>query len=44
MQHPIYMSEIASIILSDKKYDLPVVTGTENEKALDISKLRDQTG
>ncbi len=44
MQHPIYMSEIASIILSDKKYDLPVITGTENEKALDISKLRDQTG
>ena len=38
------MSEIASIILSDKKYDLPVITGTENEKALDISKLRDQTG
>ena len=44
MQHPIYMSETASITLGDKKYDLSVITGTENEKALDISKLRDQTG
>ena len=43
-QHPIYMSETASITLGDKKYDLLVITGTENEKALDISKLRDQTG
>lgn len=39
-----YMSETASISLGEKKYDLPVITGTENEKALDISKLRDQTG
>lgn len=44
LQHPINMSETASIILGDKKYELSVVTGTENEKALDISKLRDQTG
>lgn len=38
------MSETASITLGDKKYDLTVITGTEDEKALDISKLRDQTG
>ncbi|MFD2162942.1 citrate synthase [Paradesertivirga mongoliensis] len=38
------MSETASITLDNKKYDLSVVTGTENEKALDISKLRDLTG
>ncbi|MEJ6979303.1 citrate synthase [Pedobacter sp. P351] len=38
------MSETASILLGDKKYELSVITGTENEKALDISKLRDQTG
>ena len=44
MQHPIFMSETASITLGDKKYDLSVITGTENEKAIDISKLRDQTG
>ena len=25
-------------------YDLPVITGTENENALDISKLRSQSG
>lgn len=44
MQHPINMSDTASLTLGDKKYDLSVITGTENEKALDISKLRDQTG
>lgn len=38
------MSETASITLDNKKYDLSVVTGTENEKAIDISKLRDLTG
>jgi citrate synthase len=38
------MSETASITLGDKVYTLPVVIGTENEKAIDISKLRDQTG
>lgn len=38
------MSETASINLGEKTYELPVITGTENEKAVDISKLRDQTG
>ncbi|MBC8053211.1 MAG: citrate synthase [Sphingobacteriaceae bacterium] len=38
------MSETASIHLGDKTYELPVITGTENENAVDISKLRDQTG
>jgi citrate synthase len=38
------MSETASITLGDKKYELSVITGTENEKAIDISKLRDLTG
>ena len=38
------MSETASLKIEDKTYDLSVITGTENEKALDISKLRDQTG
>lgn len=41
---PIYMSDTASLILGNNKYDLPVITGTENENAIDISKLRDQTG
>ncbi|MGI4021923.1 MAG: citrate synthase [Janthinobacterium lividum] len=38
------MSEIAQIKLADNTYDLPVITGTENEKAFDIAKLRDLTG
>jgi len=38
------MSDKASLILDDKTYELPVVIGTENEQAIDISKLRDQSG
>jgi len=38
------MSEFAEIKLGDKTYQFPVVTGSENEKAIDISKLRDETG
>jgi citrate synthase len=38
------MSETAKLILDGKEFELPVVTGTENEKAIDISKLRDMTG
>src|SRR5437773_8582914 len=32
------------IQLEGKSYEFPVVVGSENEKAIDISKLRDQTG
>lgn len=38
------MSETAEIILEGKTYKFPVVLGTEGEKAIDISKLRDETG
>lgn len=38
------MSETASISFNGKSYEFPVVTGTEQEQAIDISKLRDQTG
>ena len=38
------MSEVASISVNGKTVELPVITGTENEKAIDISKLRDLTG
>jgi citrate synthase len=38
------MAETAEIILDGKSYTMPVFEGTENEKALDINKLRDQTG
>lgn len=38
------MSEVAKIELDGRVVEIPVVTGTESEKALDISKLRAQTG
>ena len=38
------MSDIARLILEGKEYEFPVVTGAENEKAIDISKLRGSTG
>lgn len=38
------MSEKATITLEGKSYEFPVITGTENEKAIDISKLRAQSG
>ncbi len=38
------MSKTAEIILDGKKSTLPVVVGTENEQAIDISSLRNETG
>ncbi|GHA60455.1 citrate synthase [Pontibacter akesuensis] len=38
------MSESAEIILDGKSYQMPIVEGTENEKAIDISSLRGKTG
>lgn len=38
------MSEKATLNYDGKSYELPVITGTENEKAIDISKLRGQSG
>ena len=38
------MSKVATIELEGKKYDLPLVVGTENEIAIDISQLRAQSG
>jgi citrate synthase len=39
------MSEnTVALVLDGKEIQLPVVIGTEQEKALDISKLRDETG
>lgn len=38
------MSETAKVVIEGKEYEFPVVTGSENEKAIDISKLRAQTG
>jgi citrate synthase len=38
------MSQEAELILDGKSYKFPVLEGTEKEKAIDISKLRDLTG
>ena len=38
------MSKTVQLIIDNKSYELPVVEGSENEKAIDISKLRAQTG
>ena len=37
------MEEKAQLILNGKTYEFPVITGTENEKAIDITKLRSET-
>ena len=38
------MSDTAQLTVHGKSYELPLVTGTENETAIDISKLRAETG
>src|SRR5947207_15757362 len=38
------MSESAKLLFNDHELVLPVITGTEHEKAIDISKLRGATG
>jgi len=38
------MTEFVKLIYGGKEYQLPVVEGTEGEKAIDISKLRAQSG
>lgn len=38
------MSQIAELTLDGKNYQFPIIEGSEHEKAIDIAKLRDQTG
>ena len=38
------MNEKASIKIEGKEYEYPVITGTENEKAIDLRSLRADTG
>ena len=38
------MSKVATIELEGKKYEFPIVVGTEDEIAIDIKKLRAQSG
>jgi citrate synthase len=38
------MTESAKLIIDGKTYEFPVMIGTEGERAIDITKLRQQTG
>ncbi|HUU53082.1 MAG TPA: citrate (Si)-synthase, partial [Candidatus Bathyarchaeia archaeon] len=38
------MNDYVKIIYKNKTYKLPVVEGSEGEKAIDISNLRQETG
>jgi citrate synthase len=38
------MTEKAKLVIGDKELDLPIVVGSEGEKGLDISRLRQETG
>jgi len=38
------MEDTAKLILDGQSYELPIVSGTQGERAIDISKLRSQTG
>src|SRR5690606_12052653 len=38
------MSNIAILEIDGKRYEFPVIVGTENEVAIDIDKLRSETG
>jgi len=38
------VQETAKLIVGDRTIELPIIVGTEGERAIDITKLRDQTG
>ena len=38
------MNENATLLVDGKTYDLPIVEGTEGERAIDIRSLRAQSG
>ena len=38
------MADNAKLVIGDKSYEFPIVTGSENESAIDIASLRAVTG
>jgi citrate synthase len=38
------MSEIAEVKINGQTYELPIITGSEDEKGIDITKLRSLSG
>ena len=44
MERDPLMTEVGKLAVGDKEVELPVLVGSEQETAIDISKLRAQTG
>jgi citrate synthase len=44
MNDNLTLTDTAKILLHDKEYDFPIITGTEGEVAIDITQLRSKTG
>ena len=38
------MEETAKLVVGEKTFELPIVTGSEGERAIDMSRLREETG
>jgi citrate synthase len=38
------MEQIAKLVVDGKTFELPIITGSEGERAIDISMLRQETG
>jgi citrate synthase len=38
------MADKAILTVGDKKYELPIIEGTEGERAVDVTRLRDESG
>ncbi|MGD9022296.1 MAG: citrate (Si)-synthase, partial [Deltaproteobacteria bacterium] len=38
------MEQSAKLVIDGKTFELPIVVGSEGERAIDISKLRQETG
>lgn len=38
------MDKTAKLVVDGKTFELPIVTGSEGERAIDISRLRQETG
>lgn len=44
MSDTVISTEQVALKIGDKEYSYPVITGSENEKGIDVSALREQTG
>ena len=44
MNENLTLTDTAKLLLHDKEYDFPIVTGSEGEMGIDITQLRNKTG